>query len=60
MTIPKRRLYVIPIIVAILALGALSRSSGVASIRTVDALLLFAVGLSVGAALSTFIASRKA
>jgi poly(3-hydroxybutyrate) depolymerase len=43
-----------------LSLGALSRSPGLASIRTVDALLLFASGMSAGAALSMFLASRKA
>ena len=59
MSIPKRRRFVIPLIVSVLVLGALSRSSGLASIRAVDAILLFAAGLSVGVALGSFVASRE-
>lgn len=57
MTSPKRR-FIMPLIACFLALGALSRSPGIASIRTVDALLILAAGFSGGVAFGLFLASR--
>jgi hypothetical protein len=54
-----RRPIIIPVIVCILALGALTRSNALATVRAVDALLIFVAGASAGVALARVLPTRK-
>ena len=54
---PKRR-FVAPLLICMLAIGAISRSSTIASVRGVDMLSLIAAGFAAGVAFGLFIAAR--
>jgi len=56
---PGRWRVTFPLIICIFAMGALTRSPEVASIRLVDMLLLFAAGMAAGVALAAFRSTRK-
>jgi hypothetical protein len=49
----------VAVFICISAFGVLTRSNALATIRAVDALLLFAAGMSVGVALARVIRIRK-
>lgn len=55
----ERRGVIIPVLVCILALGALTRSDALATVRAVDALLLFVAGVAAGFALVAILPIRK-
>lgn len=55
---PKRAL-IVSVVVFVIALGRLTMSGALANIRNVDALLLFAVGLSAGVALVQILQMRR-
>jgi len=56
---PVRKSVVVSVIVFILVTGRLVSSGVLANIRNVDALLLFAAGLSAGVALVQVLGMRK-
>lgn len=55
-----RRAIVVPIVVCVLALGALARSNALDTVRTVDALLIFVAGVAAGVAFVRLLATRRA
>ncbi len=55
----KRRAVSVSVLICILALGVLTRSNAFATVRAVDALLLFVAGVSVGVALVQVLVTRK-
>jgi hypothetical protein len=59
MTNRNRGPVVASVVVFVLATGALTRSNALASVRSVDALLLFVAGMAAGAALTRLL-GRKA
>ncbi len=56
---PVRKSVVVSVIIFILVMGRLVSSGVLANIRNVDALLLFAAGLSAGVALVQVLSRRK-
>ena len=55
----ERRPIIISVLVFVMALGALTRSNALSTVRAVDALLLFAVGMSAGVTLARVLVLRK-
>ena len=53
-----RRAVVVPIVICVLALGALTRSNALDSIRAVDAVLIFVAGVSAGVAFVRVLGTR--
>ena len=56
---PVRKSLVVSVIVFIIVMGRLLSSNALATIRAVDALLLFAAGLSAGVVLVQILNMRK-
>jgi hypothetical protein len=55
----RRRAVVVSVLICILALGVLLRSHAFATVRLVDALLLFVAGMSAGVALVQLLVTRR-
>ena len=55
----RRRAVAVSVLVCSMALGVLTQSPALATVRLVDALLLFVAGVSVGVALVQVLVTRK-